>query len=178
MYTNIQTSHRNTHLMHVYLYIQKYLHTCTHTHTHTHARTHTHTHTHTHTQFCRVIEVWNTLPKHVAEAVLLSVFKQKLSTHLHCNYSQLYIAFLCVFGISVPCMAYKACTLPPLLHTCIMSFVLEIKILNKQTHTHTHTHTYINKLFSVYTRTLTRTSPSHTHTLTLSSIYIRIHTQT
>ena len=37
-----------------------------------------------HNCFFRVVEEWNTLPKYVAEAVSLSVFKQKLSTHLHC----------------------------------------------------------------------------------------------
>ena len=35
--------------------------------------------------FCRLVEEWNTLPKHVAEAVLLPVFKKKLSSHLQCS---------------------------------------------------------------------------------------------
>ena len=49
--------------------------------------------------FCCVVEEWNTVPKYVAEAVSLSVFKQKLSNLLHCivNYNCL-LLFLCVWN--------------------------------------------------------------------------------
>ena len=35
--------------------------------------------------FCRVINYWNALPKHVVETKSLPVFKQRLCTHLHCS---------------------------------------------------------------------------------------------
>ena len=92
--------------------------------------------------FCRVVKDCNTLPKHVAEAVSLFVFKQKLLiTCVVVNYNCI-LSFLCMFGIIAPCMAYKACTLLSLLYMYYV-FCVRNKDSNKQTNKHAHTVTYI-----------------------------------
>ena len=65
---------------------------------------------------CRVVEERNTLPKHVAEAVSLSVFKQNCQLTCIVVNHKCILSFLCVFGINVPYIAYKGCTLLPLLY--------------------------------------------------------------
>ena len=69
------------------------------------------------------------------------------------------MAFLCVFGFSVPCMAYKARTLLYILYEYYV-FCFGNKIY---TNTHTHTNTYTQ------THTLTYTKQISTHIFILTN---------